>query len=640
MKILLIEDDPNESLAMLRKLIHSGICSNNDITEVSSIEAGRCALETNKFDIVICDLGLTDILGPEVIIELQNASPTTPIIVTTCDDEDETLADSFKFGAEDFLCKDEITPAGLRRCIKNAIERKKLKNDLAQASRMAEVASTAKSSFLAKMSHEIRTPLNLIVGSADLLNETRLNPQQSKYVNIFSKASSHLLNVINNVLDMAKIESGDLIIEESAFHFENEINKVAEMAAMSCRSKKIEFEYYVSPDIPPFVKGDPGRVKQILLNLINNSVKYTEQGYIKLIVEAHFPMIHFKIEDSGPGIPREKSDKIFDSFYQIHRKGAKAGTGLGLTIAKELAIKMNGDLYLDLSFQKGTRFNLNLPLIDSQQESSLTKLEPPSLQGIMVLIMAMGELERLTLQQSIQTLGGYTEVVNSGQAALIALSHDTERRDFIILDIQMKDLGAFNVLKQLKYKIDAKKLIFLLPPIHRKNDLMEIESHVGAKYIYKPLSHSKICQIFLPSKKITKTSYNFSKQSYKILIAEDDLDNQDLIRAYMKGFNHNLTFAKDGQEAFECFQNNKFDLILMDIQMPRLDGLKATELIRGYEKQKGHTTFTPIYGLSANAYKEDVQLALKSGFTGYMTKPLKKERLLQLFKDFENSLPA
>ncbi|MCB1179476.1 MAG: response regulator, partial [Leptospiraceae bacterium] len=254
-KLLVIEDDPID-LKILVKNIKNSQINKFDICCVVNLKSALDKLKKSKFDVIICDLGLSDSFGVNIIKKLNLVSPETPLIIATNNSNEEIIADVFNLGADDYLLKEDLSTKNICRSIRNAIERKKLVNNLAESTRIAGIESMAKSSFLAKMSHEIRTPLNLIIGTAELLNETELNKQQEKYVSTFEKASMHLLTIIDNILDMSKIESGDLNIQNSEFSLENEILKIADLIILTCRSRKIFFDFYFDSKLPNLIVGD------------------------------------------------------------------------------------------------------------------------------------------------------------------------------------------------------------------------------------------------------------------------------------------------------------------------------------------------------------------------------------------------
>tara|TARA_Y100000817_G_C16862246_1_gene546330 strand:+ start:5327 stop:7273 length:1947 start_codon:yes stop_codon:yes gene_type:complete len=633
MKILLIEDEAADAALFKLKLDACELHDSHDLVVRKSLVEGMAEVKHQSFDLIICDLGLPDAKGPtDVLSALDIVASDIPIIVLTSDSREIMSVKSLQSGAEDFLNKNDITPQGLLRSISNSIERKKLKNNLSKSMRESKAATNAKSVFLANMSHEIRTPLNLIIGSADLLKETKLDGKQQKFVDTFQKAGEHLLSLINDILDISKIESGELKLNYRDYDLEATLNSIAELVALSCRSKKLNFEYYFDPKLQVTTYGEPDRLKQILFNLLNNSIKFTSEGLVGLEVIKAENGVLFSVTDSGPGIPEEKCENIFKSFYQLSdEKGfSPDGTGLGLAIVRELTNKMSGSIHVDSTYKNGAKFDLFLPLPIEQKVQSPSSNENLPIKDREFFIMASNSAERATLKDTIEAYGGIVTVAESGREAQNLIQKDGPW-DFYLLDLQMDDMGAFKVLAGSESKVPTSKITFLLPSIHRESDLEIIETFKDSNYIHKPLSPLKITSIFWSDKcSNQRNEEEGAGAPLRVLVVEDDIDNRELVKAYLEPTPHVVNYVENGQEAINMYLKKQYDVVLMDVQMPVMDGHKATSEIRRIEAEKNVSIPIEIHGLSANAFTEDVEKAKACGFSGYLTKPIRKNTLLNL----------
>lgn len=538
-RILLIEDNPGDV-----RLIQENLSEVRDIDfqleYTDRLAVGLEYLARGGIDVVLLDLSLPDSFGLGTIEKVHFHDLTVPIVVLTSIADEEYAITSVRKGAQDFLIKGEFDSVLLGRIMRYAIERKRTELELKEtrdaaqtfnreltasnqllgqaienARRMAEIAamaSQAKSDFLANVSHEIRTPMNVILGMTELLQETPLGDRQQEYVHILKTAGESLLDLISDVLDLSKIEAGQLELEIVPFDLIQIIRDVVDIFGQRAGEKKLELELKSGLDMSRFFKGDPVRLKQILINLVGNAIKFTDHGYVTVAVTVEEKKsktrgLRFSVTDTGIGISPEKFDAIFDSFTQADSTTTRkyGGTGLGLTISKRLVEMMEGTIRVESEPGKGSTFSFTISL---------------------------------------------PEV----------------------------DAASLSVWKE------PEQLITTIP---------ETVSPV------------------------------------RILLVDDSEDNRKLMQFYLEKTPHTLQTVGDGQAAVETFKGTSFDLVLMDMQMPVMDGYAATREIRQWESQQKIDS-TPVVALTASALKGDAEKSLAAGCNMHLTKPIKKKRLLDV----------
>ena len=520
--------------------------------------------------------------------------------------------------------------------------------ELAQARDQALDASRVKSEFLAGMSHEIRTPLNAIIGMADLLAETPMSDEQKKYIDVFRKAGDTLLSLVNDILDFSKIEARQVRLEAIPFDVSDTVEEAVEIYALKAEGKGLELVADVEPGLNVNRVGDPARLRQILLNLLGNSIKFTEQGEVVVSIarEPSDPTgatIRFRVQDSGIGIPVVKRKLVFETFTQVDSSTTRkyGGTGLGLSICRSLVQLMGGDIWVeDGAAGRGSTFAFTT-VLPPVHISAATTLPAPeqiaALRGRSVMLVEDNRFCREAVSRYLSVAGMQVMAVEGGAAAMARLP-GSSGLDVILVDSSMPEANGIEFVAQLAGVRPGSKIMLLVGATDLNQHMTQIKELGIQGYVMKPIKRGELYRqlagLFAQVETVrTGAETKVVVTPRRILLVDDNSDNRLLITSYLKKLPHVVVEVENGQRAVEEFQAQPFDLVFMDVQMPVLDGHEATRRIRAWERGEQRPP-VPIIALTAHASKEEADRSLAAGCTTHMTKPVKKAALLQAIETY------
>lgn len=656
-KILLIEDNAEDIEAIKATLNSSGGAYLDPFvfTVAQSFGQGLKILKEEKIDVVILDLGLPDANNFDGIDYLKCIAPIVPIVVLT-KQMDETLIaiEAVRRGAQDYFSKCHLGDSDmLERIVRHAIERKKHEQELVVAREDALKGSKAKSEFLANMSHDIRTPLNCIIGVSDLLSRAQLSEENRNYVQMLRRASDNLLSLINNILDLSKIEAGQLHLSRSEFDLLSTVENVLDIISTRAHAKGLEMIFKIAQNVPRKLVGDSGLLNQLLVNFLGNAVKFTKSGEVTLEISVKdflddFITLQFCVRDTGVGIPQDKLSVIFESFTQLEQNDSslkKQGSGLGLSICKRIIELMRGTVQVRSEIDKGSIFEFHLPFLRSEKSCEELIIPNLNLEQKRVLIVDDNRAHSLVLKEILRSWKATVECA-ANRAEAIRLTSKMRfaghKFDLALLDLRMPGVESGGLDLSSEIKDDVKAIIMMLPVNHRYGDLDHLKAVGIDKYYFKPTKAAQLAKIIseiLEGRSspavVSESSAKIltPKRSRQLLIADDSEDNRLLIEAYCKDTEFALEIAEDGSQAVDFFKRKNFDLVLMDIQMPRMNGYEALSAIRDWEVSQRRSQ-VPVLALTAFALTEEVEKCISAGFKAHVSKPITKNELIDAIRKY------
>jgi len=706
MRILIVDDEETVRNVLSQVLEADGF----EVKEAASGEEALEFLKKEPFSLVITDIAMPRMTGIELLEKIKQLYPATEVIIISSHASLDTAITAIRHGAYDYLFKPFediglISAAAARAVEKSRLisenqklleelerEKEELEGRMAErtaklkkinaqlmreikerirAQDTAEAANLAKSEFLASMSHEIRSPMTAVVGMTDLLLETPLNFDQKRFLGAIQSSGENLLQLINDILDLSKVEAGQIELEKTPFDLMEVIKNTCEAQAFHAQDKGLELVWWVRPEVETHLLGDTVRLGQILTNLIGNAVKFTKTGEVFVKVKqqeipgqtkaesinsgskqeaASTNELMFSVTDTGIGIPPEKMDVVFDRFTQADSSTTRkyGGTGLGLAISRRLTELMEGRIWAESKVGQGSTFYFTARF-EALSDKKYVQIPEADITGIKTLIIDDNATNRMVLSEMVSRWGALVVEKEDGKQGLAEMRRAKDAGDpygLVLLDCRMPDMDGFQVAEYIKENpVLSGPVIMMLTLDDRKSGVKRGKELGITNFLLKPIKWSDLKQAVMGA--LGRKEAAAREQPWKakpaakkdlsplhILLVEDDEKNRMLIQTFLEKTPFTLDTAENGKIAVEKFATGKYDLVLMDIEMPVMDGYTATREIRKWEAQNRDNE-TPIVVLSAHALAEHRQKSLEAGCAAHLAKPIKKEELLAAIRLYQ-----